>query len=551
LPILAIRTHASPSYGIGHLARTFCLATSLVKYGLEIHFFLDNENSFFKKYLHPFHYTCLYHGGETFQDEVSDACRFMDAKKGHQILAVLVDDYRFTRVWEDNVEKLDCPLIVLDDRNSVQHKCSMIIDAKWVGIVTCERYLHKVPDYCLRLLGPKYVLIDGSYVNKGRTSDSHTSKNVISIMVSLGGGGDIKIARKIVEKLLSNAPSNTKFIVRPVIGPFATNKEAIFSISEKDRRVKPISNARSLYGYLKTTTLYIGASGGTLYQGLSMNIPMLTFALAENQNNQLCHLEDLGHYFHLNDFGEKSFNKLAKLAWAIISNIERIQHLYALPKKMGIDGLGAERVAKVIDSLIKEEQTQKTQYSSESTKQQSDVTDDGQDYVFERVDDRHINRYLDARNLDENLQNMTETEKIGHLDHYLWWLNTKRLSYLLRKDEKPKLYIWHLPRTVEGTTVLTGGWFVCSETCTAFDALHGLKRQLELTDKLFKGVTWVAVIKRTNHFVMSLNKRFGFEIMDKSHPLFRIAGQCFPYAKTEEFHFLTRKSTSNTLLPKL
>jgi hypothetical protein len=263
--------------------------------------------------------------------------------------------------------------------------------------------------------------------------------------------------------------------------------------------------------------------------------------LAENQNNQLRHFEDFGHYFHLNDFGEESFNKLSELAWAIVSNIERIQHLYALPKKVGIDGLGAERVAKAIDSLIKEEQpqTKLTQYSSESTNQQSDVTD-GQGYVFERVDDRHINRYLDARNLVENLQNMTETDKIELLDHYLWWLNTERLSYLLRKDEQPQLYIWHIPRTVEGISVLTGGWFVCSKSCTAVDAIQGLKNQLEITDKEFPGLPWVAVIKKTNRFVMSLNKRFGFEIMDKYHPLFQVTGQCFPSANFEDFNYLYR-----------
>jgi len=359
----------------------------------------------------------------------------------------------------------------------------------------------------------------------------------MSIMLSLGGGGDMTIVGKLVEKLLHRAPSDIDFLVQPVIGYFATNKEVILSIAENDERVKPISHARSLYDYLKTTTLYIGATGGTLYEILSMGIPAVTFAITQNQHNSLSHLEDLGHYFHLNEFGEESFDKFAELTWSIISNINRIQNLYAAPKKVQIDGLGAERVAEAINSLLKN--VGENNPSSSSIPRQSKETSDTS-YAFERVDDRYVNRYLDSRNLSVNLRNMTETEKVHHLDHYLWWLKTGRISFLLKKSGQPLLYIWHMPRTVEGTTVLIGGWFVCSESCTAVDTLHALNRQLELTDKEFPGLPWVAVIRKTNRFVLSLNKRFGFEIMDENHPLFWVAGQCFPSASFEDFNYLYR-----------
>ena len=78
-----------------------------------------------------------------------------------------------------------------------------------------------------------------------------------------------------------------------------------------------------------------------------------------------------------------------------------------------------------------------------------------------------------------------------------------------------------------GIKLLIGGWFVCSEACTGFDAVHALYKQLEITDKEFPGLPWVAVIRKSNQFVVSLNKRFGFKIMDKNHSLFKIAKKCF------------------------
>jgi spore coat polysaccharide biosynthesis predicted glycosyltransferase SpsG len=537
LPIVAIRTHASSSIGIGHLARTYRLAVALKKYDLESHYFLDSENPLFEKFLHPFKYTYLYQGHEKFKDEESDAYCFMDCAKEYHIEAVVIDDYRFARIWEGIVERLGCPLIVLDDRDLVRHQCSMIVDAKWTGVSTSERYKGKVPSNCLRLLGPENVLIDESYTHSGTTSNNHTFKNVKSIMVSLGGGGDMTIMGELVKKMLYFAPGNVDFIIQPVIGYFATNKDIILSIAANNRRVKPISHARSLHKYFKTTALYIGAAGGTLYEVLSMNIPAVTFELAQNQNNSVSHLEDLGHYFHLNEFSEKLFDKLAKLTWSMISNINRIQNLYAEPKKVKIDGQGAKRMAKNIDSLIKN--VDEIYQSSDSCSRQTKKTGD-QSYDFERVDDRHVNRYLDARNLSANLQNMTETEKVHRVDHYLWWLETRRISFLLKKGGQPLLYIWHMPRTIDETTVLTGGWFVCSEFCAALDALYALNLQLQLTDKEFSGLPWVAVIRKTNRFVMSLNKRFEFEIMDENHHLFQVACKCFPSATKEDFNYLFR-----------
>ena len=535
--MIAIRTHFSSSTGIGHLARTYRLASALIKFQFESLFFIDHDQDFIENYLHPFKYSLLYPKGDEFQDEESDARLFIKNARQHEIEAVVVDDYRLSMIWEKKAKSLSCPLIVLDDRNLVHHKCSMIVDAKWTGISTSERYNDKIPKKCIRLLGPEYVMLDEPYLHFSKTSNTPKSKNTLSIMLSLGGGGDMTILGKLVEKLLIQASTEIDFLVQPVIGYFASNKEVILSIAKKDRRVKPIIHARSLYDYLKTTTLYIGSAGGTLYEILFMGIPAVTFVLSENHYNSLNHLEDLGHYLHLNDFSEESYDKLVELAWILIININRIQKLYDTSKKVKIDGLGAQRVARSISSLL---QNCEGYRSSPSFFPRHDKDTKDSSYDFERLDDQHINRYFDARNYSANLGNMIDTKKIDRLDHYLWWLKTDRISFLLKKKGKPLLYIWHQPKTIEGITVLIGGWFVCSGSCNGLDALHALNQQLEITDKEFPDLPWVEVIRKNNQFVMSLNKRFGFEIMDESHPLFRVAKQCFPLASFENFNYLFR-----------
>ena len=96
-------------------------------------------------------------------DEELDALQFSKFANEVEIDAVVVDDYRLSSVWEKKVERLGFHIIVMDDRNSVSHNCSMIVDPKWTGIATSKRYKTNTPKKCLRLLGPKYVMLNDSY----------------------------------------------------------------------------------------------------------------------------------------------------------------------------------------------------------------------------------------------------------------------------------------------------------------------------------------------------------------------------------------------------
>ena len=164
-----------------------------------------------------------------------------------------------------------------------------------------------------------------------------------------------------------------------------------------------------------------------------------------------------------------------------------------------------------------------------------------QNYTIEAIDDSYINKYLDARNIQSNLKNMTETKKITSLNHYIWWLKNERSSFVLKKGDDLMLYIWHQLRVVDDVTVLVGGWFSCVEHCAAVDVIYALNWQLEHTGKYYPSIPWVAIIKKTNRFVKLLNKRFGFELINKDNELFDITSECFPNVTTREFDYFCRK----------
>jgi hypothetical protein len=222
-----------------------------------------------------------------------------------------------------------------------------------------------------------------------------------------------------------------------------------------------------------------------------------------------------------------------------MSKYDRIKRLHSYEKKINLDGLGSKRIANTIENLLK-----KNSFSVDYNNFDLVLTNDNienQEYVIEAVCDNHINKYLDARNLNTNLRNMTEVNKVDRLNHYIWWFSNRRQSYILKKQGNPILYIWHESKTINDVKILIGGWFPCTENCAALDVMYALNWQLEYSKNHFPGIPWVAVIKKTNKFVLSLNKRFGFTSLSQKSKMFSITKECFPNASISKFEFVFKK----------
>ena len=104
-------------------------------------------------------------------------------------------------------------------------------------------------------------------------------------MLSLGGGGDLTFLISLIRHLIDQLPDNLLYEVSTIVGPYALNKDDLIAFSKKHDNVRLILDQDGLYDEISSAHLYIGASGGTLFESLAMNIPCLTFSISENQEN--------------------------------------------------------------------------------------------------------------------------------------------------------------------------------------------------------------------------------------------------------------------------
>ena len=102
-----------------------------------------------------------------------------------------------------------------------------------------------------------------------------------------------------------------------------------------------------------------------------------------------------------------------------------------------------------------------------------------------------INDYLDSRNKPQNRKFSFNKGKIKRLDHYNWWFENKRSSFVLEKNNQVILYFYHYPVLLLNKKYYVSGWFVKDEKCSIQDILYALNWQRKLNIQM-----WLSMVKK-------------------------------------------------------
>ena len=540
--MIVFRTNASSSSGIGHLARSRRLAIFLKKNGYKVSFALDYQNEYLNNFLTEFQVFCVYSFKESYLNQEDDAKRTIRLFSKKEVKAIIIDDYRFFDIWESVIRNIGCKIVVLDDQNKNNHICDLLVDSTWEGRNTLKRYKNKIHKDCMRLLGPKYLLIDNPFKsNPNFEYLASDNKKTFRILLSLGGGGNLLFLTSLIEPLINLIPKELNLKISAVVGPYAIKQNEFLDFSEKYNELNVIINQDGLFEEMSKTNLYIGTSGGTLFEALALKIPCLTFSISENQQNKHSNFEDLGHYLHLNEVHDLDFSTLASLVLEIITQYDRVLKLYQKRPLHQIDWKGVNRVGEAIHNIIIE--NNKTKSEDKSIKEINVLKSD---YELVEINDNEINRYLDARNQQVNLEKMIDKETIPRISHYLWWFKSnKRTSYVLKQNQKHLLYIWHQVNKVKKDNVIISGWFISDQSCSALDAMYAITEHSRIIDSLFPSYYWIIVMKIDNYFMQKLHRRLKFKIVEKEGKIKEIVNQSFPKAKSDEFMSFYKKIELN------
>jgi hypothetical protein len=135
---------------------------------------------------------------------------------------------------------------------------------------------------------------------------------------------------------------------------------------------------------------------------------------------------------------------------------------------------------------------------------------------------------------------MTITETISQVEHYTWWFNTRRESFVLEENGQALLYVWHQLYEIENKEYLIGGWFAANDSVNFVHAQLILDWQLNFTQAQWPNAHWLAVINKDNKFVNLLNQRAGFVPIEKDSAEYQAVQTLFSKASEEDFNYVAK-----------
>ncbi|ESP90431.1 PseG/SpsG family protein [Pseudoalteromonas luteoviolacea] len=513
--------------GMGHFMRMKWLAVALEGRGAKTVFLID-ENAAVGEFMAPLQAKIVW--VPKFQNCREDAefcLSYLDAQ-AMNIQWVVLDGYGFDVTWEDEARQHGVQLMSMDDLGR-EHHADLVVDMKWAGKDTHSRYENLVAPGTDCLLGPEFAILAPEY-----QENESLEQRPDTITFSLGGGGDWTQLTEVIEQLFLCGEQTCNILA--VIGPKALNTEKLRQLENQFDNLVLVDAPKSLASIYRKTGLFVGALGTSLYELAVTKTPALTFSLAVNQHNEIENLQDLGHYYHVPDLLDYPVSNVYKLIITLFEHRSTIAAQRRHPS-VHVDGLGQERIA---DTLLGTPVKQRKQLQPESSNAVEVVSELSDSLHVRKVTNNDVNGYLRARNRSENMWRMTITDTIKEVDHYAWWFNNNRHSYVLEKDNKPLIYVWHQVYRDNQQDYLFGGWFAASNDVNFVHAQLILNWQLEYCAAQHPEAVWLAVINKDNKFVNLLNQKEGFVALTPESQEFSVTQRLFPQASEDEFNYVAK-----------
>ena len=153
-------------------------------------------------------------------------------------------------------------------------------------------------------------------------------------------------------------------------------------------------------------------------------------------------------------------------------------------------------------------------------------------YNIHECDFTDINKYLIARNRDENIKQSFNKNKIDQLDHYNWWFENNISSFKLEKKKEILIFFYHYVISIKHQKYLISGWFNSSDKTSIQDIIYALNWQRDLNLKNLKAKSWISFVKKDNILAQKYSPKLGWKKISQNHELYKNLRIKFNMAKS-------------------
>lgn len=273
-------------------------------------------------------------------------------------------------------------------------------------------------------------------------------------------------------------------------------------------------------------TYVVGPPSSSLFESLIQGCVAITACTSESQNDSLEAWVEVGHLLHvssMNSFDKKAIRDICALATEFRSEIlEFAKGVKRRPNRSG-SRLLADRLVQAV--LMEEPVAANESYSGIPT------MNDGEKLIAP-CDDDDIMAFRNARNLEKNRAVSTSNQKISWLNHVRWWLRGDVHRYKLLKNGHVAAFIWFKEQRISDSDYLYGGWFPADNSADLSDAFEIVRWQIDEVAPKYPKHKWIATFAKSNKAIPLVNRHLGF--VDADNAAVTAARIIFPGTEEEQ-----------------
>lgn len=256
----------------GHVMRCISIASVLKKAGENVMFLVADDN--------PVPVLCSY--GMKYMVLCSDWQNLMLEKdavieilKHEKNPVLIIDTYSVTKQYTDALNDY-CKIVYLGSKQEYLGDVQMIIN--YSTNIDHSFYDNYYTPRTKLLLGPSFAPLREEFQNA-----THNYKNKIRrILITTGNTDNDNIVGKIIESILK-ITEGKNISIAIIIGRMFRHKESLHSLYDNNPNVELHENVKSMSSLMKESDIAISANGTTIYELSAMGIPIISFAMVEEQ----------------------------------------------------------------------------------------------------------------------------------------------------------------------------------------------------------------------------------------------------------------------------
>lgn len=325
---ILVRTDASVEIGSGHLMRCLTLADQLRCEGAEVAFVCrDLPGEMFDLLI-----ARGYRFAKLSLPEADKVTQQYDASETNKAAVQLfpdgvdwlvVDHYQLDAAWERLLRPCVRKLVVLDDLANRPHDCDLLLDQNYYKDMG-RRYDSLVPEGCIKLLGPKYVLLRPEFA-EARQRLRVRDGTVRRILIFFGGSDPTNQTRKAVEAIRLLGERDIEADV--VVGSTNPKRTLIQKLCDELPNVEFHCQVSNMAELILNADIGIGAGGTAMWERCCLGLPTITVVSAANQARTTEDVSGLGAIEYLGWSDKFAPEDYARAVRKLLGDSQRVKQI--------------------------------------------------------------------------------------------------------------------------------------------------------------------------------------------------------------------------------